>query len=199
MNFSILYIVENGFYYVKNEDSEKIFVNTPKGVIMNSKINNIKSFCKYFEKMLIKNDIKKLFSNGNLKIIITDNYTNFEKKIIYSCFKEINFNKVDFINEKISLDINKNKVVINIQKSIAYIHYIKENIVVTDVFISNIQIEKLLELYKELLKSKKVYISIDLEKNNTIVNKNFYIFQNYVDYLIKNIYKMNKNTKKLDF
>lgn len=190
MKFSILYLINDEIYYLSDKNSEIIKYLLPKNTIKFGKINNLKSFQKYFVKMLDANKLVKLFSSGNIKIITNILYSDLDKMILTDICKDLNFNKVYFINERDILTNYKNKIYINMCKDYTLIHYKKNNIIITDVIIEND------DYFKELnnlsiFENKDILIAAVNNENEKNIALKHFKYQDFIYFLFDRLYEMN--------
>lgn len=190
-----MYLLNNEIYFLKNEYSNILKYSLPKDILKYGKINKFKSFEKYFKKMLCKYNIEKIFSSGNLKIIVNNTYTDLDKKIIKELCNEFNFINVFFVNELVILNDFKNKVYIIHCEDYTLFHLIHNNKMVTNVIYG--------EYLNEIYKNKKLMIDKNIKyianiKNNNHLAKEIDTFEinNYPEFLMLKVYEMNNINKK---
>lgn len=194
MKFSVMYLLNDSIYYLKKDNANIIKFSIPKNILKYGKINNIKSFEKYFKKMLEENNLTKIITNGNIKIIINEMYSQVDKSLLKEICKELNFNKIIFIDEREIIKDFKNKVYLIIYNDYTLMHYKKNNKVETKVFIGkNISYESLFNN----IENQEVFISKDFDNFEKFHYK-YYVFQDYSVFLMEKVYNMNKVNKKLD-
>lgn len=194
MKFSVMYLLNDSIYYLKKDNANIIKFSIPKNILKYGKINNIKSFEKYFKKMLEENNLTKIITNGNIKIIINEMYSQVDKSLLKEICKELNFNKIIFIDEREIIKDFKNKVYLIIYKDYTLMHYKKNNKVETKVLIGkNISYESLFNN----IENQEVFISKDFDNFEKFHYK-YYVFQDYSVFLMEKVYNMNKVNKKLD-
>lgn len=192
-----MYLMNDEIYYINKKEESIIKYSIPKNVIKYGKIYDYKSFLKYFKKMLGSNGYLKIFSNGNIKIIINSLYTNIEKQFLKEICKELNFNKIIFLEEKeIFLDY-KNKVYINICNDYIYTYFKKNNKLISEIYIvSDIKKLNIKELAEE---NSQIYIANNSKYLMDNLTIKYYLYQDYVQFLFDLIYDADNFTKKLDF
>lgn len=178
-NTNTIQFVQNGILFINKRDL--IFKKLKS--VDNYKIINKSQFIEEFSVIINKYKFNNKFLTDNMNIIVDKSFNDLEKEIISNIFKELSFNKIDFIdlisllkikNTEIILDISKNylKIYFNnqiIENKIYFSKYtpiiilylksliLKNNIKTIKIFGNYINKEKILmELEKEL--NIKTYI-----------------------------------------
>lgn len=178
-NTNTIQFVQNGILFINKRDLIFKKLNS----VDNYKIINKSQFIEEFSVIINKYKFNNKFLTDNMNIIVDKSFNEFEKEIISNIFKELSFNKIDFIdltsllkikNTEIILDISKNylKIYFNnqiIENKIYFSKYtpiiilylksliLKNNIKTIKIFGNYINKEKILmELEKEL--NIKTYI-----------------------------------------
>lgn len=190
MKYSVMYLCNNEIVYLKDQNSEVIKFYLPKRILKFGKINHVKHFEKYFKKLLDENKLLKIISNGNLKIIINDLYSDIDKFILQDICKEIGFSKVVLINEKHLLNISKNKVYIILNDEYFFVYKYNINVIKTEVFIK--QDYKIEFFLNEISKNSEIFIANNTKLNIELKLLKYYIYQDYTTFLFKQLYEMNK-------
>lgn len=191
MNFNILYLLNNKIYYLSEKNKDIIVYNMPKNTMLYSKINNYKTFQKYFEKMLSDNKLLKVLSNGNIKVITNNLYTEVDNFFLKEVLKELNFNKILLYKESKILNDYKNKVYIVINDEVLFINYKHNNQIVTSVFINYFQMFDFLNDYlNKNFNNYKIFIGNNSNEDLKGLNVKHYIYQEYPVFLINLLYKM---------
>ena len=142
--------------------NKKIYNYVLEYSVDNYKIINTKLFYKEIENICKELNINNHFLSDNISIIIDNTYNESDKYIIKSIFKDLSFNKINFINVSHILNIKKDELIINIHEKYLKIYF--NNIIICNKI-----------YFKEHKKILDIYIPIFLE--NSI--KNIKIFGEY--------------------
>lgn len=187
MNFSVMYLSDSHIYYLKDKTSEIIEFILPKNIIRYGKVYNLKGFSKYFKKMLSENNLTKVVSNGNLKIITNELFFPLDKIFLKELCLELNYKHIDFINESNIFSDYKNKVYVNYNDDYSFIYFNERNFVNT-IVITNCEESKLLNFLK--LKFPNNYYYFFGSSQASFTNSNIYYFQNQKTFLIRFVYDL---------
>lgn len=120
--------------------------------VNNYQVINKELFIEELSKIIDKNEINKNLLTDNLNIIIDSTYTELYKSNLKEIFKELSFNKIEFIN---TIDIFKpkdNEIIVDISTNSIKILY-KDTIIQTNIYYSkyisilNIYMKNILKNY----------------------------------------------------
>lgn len=120
--------------------------------VNNYQVINKELFIDELSKIIDKNEINKNLLTDNLNIIIDSTYTELYKSNLKEIFKELSFNKIEFIN---TIDIFKpkdNEIIVDISTNSIKILY-KDTIIQTNIYYSkyisilNIYMKNILKNY----------------------------------------------------
>ena len=120
--------------------------------VNNYQVINKELFIDELSKIIDKNEINKNLLTENLNIIIDSTYTELYKSNLKEIFKELSFNKIEFIN---TIDIFKpkdNEIIVDISTNSIKILY-KDTIIQTNIYYSkyisilNIYMKNILKNY----------------------------------------------------
>ena len=120
--------------------------------VNNYQVINKELFIDELSKIIDKNEINKNLLTDNLNIIIESTYTELYKSNLKEIFKELSFNKIEFIN---TIDIFKpkdNEIIVDISTNSIKILY-KDTIIQTNIYYSkyisilNIYMKNILKNY----------------------------------------------------
>lgn len=103
--------------------------------VNNYQVINKELFIEELSKIIDKNEINKNLLTDNLNIIIDSTYTELYKSNLKEMFKELSFNKIEFIN---TIDIFKpkdNEIIVDISTNSIKILY-KDTIIQTNIYYS---------------------------------------------------------------
>lgn len=186
LNFNALYLFENEIMY-KESKSDKIFsLDLPNNTLKYGRINDIKTFEKYFKKILSNINKINLLTKGKLKIVYNDLYTQLDKKIIKEICFELNFKEVTFINENKLFKDYKKKVYINSYNGYSFI-YFKENCIIKTVcLIGDLKLpNNLLEKFKNC----SIFICANNSFENEFLEFKHYYYQNSREMIINLVFE----------
>lgn len=178
---NILYLDDYiNFYYEKNQ--RKIIFMPYKDTLKKGHIINRDKFIKSFRKMAELNKITNNIFLNKLIIIINSSWSIEDKKIITEIFEELNYKKIEFINEISYLKINKNDVIFNFNQSYFYLYY-KNNLgnIEYAEYEKNLINIKLINDIIKIIKKKNIFIygkNTDEMINLLSRNSNYYYFEN---------------------
>lgn len=158
-NTITIQFVQNGILLLKNNS---IFSYNLKSVD-NYKVINKETFIHELTDIFDTYKINNNFFTDNINIIIDQTYTIIDIEILNNIFKELSFNKIDYINIIDIFKLNTNDLLIDISTNCIKIYYNN------DVIINKIYFNK----HKQFL---NIYLKEILLKNNI---KNIKIFGNY--------------------
>ncbi|MFI3260734.1 MAG: hypothetical protein R3Y13_03375 [bacterium] len=192
MHNSIMHFLDNLIIYKSAKTEEIIKYPVPDGILKCGRIHNIKSFRKYYKKLLVENKINGLLTNGNIIIVINDLYTEADKKVLKEICIENNFQKINFINENKVFKLSKNKVYVNYNHNYVLIHKKIMNSIITTTIVNSSDIEGI--LLKEV-KNKEVYFYGNIENLDLFTKSKFYFYSEFKEIII-NILKEDKKLYK---
>ena len=195
----ILYINDN-VLFLYDYKKKKLYKKECNYLEKNQIINN--KFYFEFHEFIRKNKIKISLWGYKLKFIIPDNLSNLQKNK-YKEILEDYFKKVNIINQTKLFSINKNKSIINVNKSYIEYYYLKKGKIYCqnvniDLFNDNV-LKSITFLIKTLFKPEKILLygnNKDIPLVATKLNKEFNIFCTYeeqFDSYILNIF-LKRNT-----
>ncbi len=182
---NILYLDD----YINFYHNNNIYVYKPlKKSLEYGKIYNKDKFIRSYNNMLNKNHIKYSLFSENIYVIINNTYSDIDKEYLIDILKYLNYKHIYFINELKYIDINKNKVIINVSNSYYYIIYtnIYGNIEVNIYKLNEINNKVLLNILDHLNKKEIILYGKNYKEiENIIDNKyNYYIYEYYNNLII---------------
>lgn len=160
-------MVQNGLLILKNNN---IISNQLKSVA-NYKVINKELFIQEFEHILKTNKINNNILTDNIKIIIDATYSEIEKEDLSTIFKELSFNKIEFIDLLTLFILDSTELLIDISNNSIKIYFDNE------IILSNIYFYKykaILKLYLKNIKDKYNIKCIKLFGNYKFTNKFIY-------------------------
>ena len=160
-------MVQNGLLILKNNN---IISNQLKSVA-NYKVINKELFIQEFEHILKTNKINNNILTDNIKIIIDATYSEIEKEDLSTIFKELSFNKIEFIDLLTLFILDSTELLIDISNNSIKIYFDNE------IILSNIYFYKykaILNLYLKNIKDKYNIKCIKLFGNYKFTNKFIY-------------------------
>ena len=171
---NILYL--DDYINLYNNRLNKIIVFKPyKNTLRNGIIIDRDRFIKVFNKMIIKNKLKRGLFQESISVIINSEFTKEDKRSIKEILNELNYNKVNFINE--NKFFNNSNIYINYNESYFTLSY-------------NTDKKREIISYKNNKLNKELLLKF--LNNNNKQNKIFFYGKN-----AKNIYDVIKNNKNL--
>lgn len=159
-----LQIVQNGILIPNNE---KIIYHKFYSVD-NYKVINKTLFIEEFNKISSTYKINNKFLTDNISIIVDNIYTETDKSTITSIFKELSFNKIDFINITDIFKLKSNELLIDISTNHIKI-YFNNQILSTPVYFS--KYKDILRLYLNQILLKNKIKEVKLFGNNCLKTK----------------------------
>lgn len=170
-NTNTIQFVQNGILFINKRDLIFKKLNS----VDNYKIINKSQFIEEFSVIINKYKFNNKFLTDNMNIIVDKSFNDFEKEIISNIFKELSFNKIDFIDLTSLLKIKNTEIILDISKNYLKI-YLNNQIIETKVYFSKYTPIIILYLksliYKNNIKTIKIFGNyINKEKILTEIEK----------------------------
>lgn len=179
-NLITIQFIEDGLIILNQNELKEYSLKS----VNNHQVINKELFIQEFSPIIESNKINNKIFTDNLNIIIDSSYSNFYLSNLEQLFKELSFNKIEFIN---ILDIiNLKHTELLIELSTSNIKLITNTIIINN-NVYNKKHKSILNIYlKELVKTKKIetifiYGKYTLSKKNIeyiekISNSKVYIY-----------------------
>ncbi len=159
-NLITLQFIENGLIILNKDNLSKYIIKS----VNNYQIINKDLFIEEINKIIQTQKINNNILTDNINIIVDNTYTELYLSTIRDIFKELSFNKIEFIKQEKILNPKSNEIIVDI--SINNIKIITKD----NTFQSNIYYSK----HKQIL---SLYVKNILKTNNI---KCLYLYGNYI-------------------
>lgn len=190
---NILYITDIIIYY-KKDSIIKYPIN--KGIVINSKIGNIKKFNKVLGDLLTNNNLNNTLFGNKIKVIINNTWTKADMEIIKNVLINYNYRRIEFEYDHKYYHLNNQNAYLNVLDDYILLtiindyHKIKTILINNDIF-DNI-VDKM-DYISKMIGNKELFILGYGEDLITIFNSfeekyknNTYLFSNNESYLLDN-------------
>ena len=190
---NILYLTDNIIYY-KTDRIIKFPIN--QGIIINSKIGNIKKFNKVLEDLLKTNKLNSSIFGNKIKVIINNTWTKADIELLKNVLINLNYRKIDFEYEYKYYHLNNQNAYLNIQDNYMLLTIINEyhkikTILINDDLFNNI--DDKMEYIAKTIGNKELFLLGYGEDLITIFNtfeerynNSTYMFSNNESYIMDN-------------
>jgi len=155
-NLLTLQFLENGLIILNKKKLQIFKLNS----VNNYQVINKEQFIEEITKILEDNKINNNFLTDNINIIVDSTYSNLYLSTLKYIFKELSFNKIEFINIINILNPKGNEIIIDISSNSIKVFY-KDTILYTNIYYSK---------YKQFLGT---YIK-NIKKTNNINSIHIY-------------------------
>ncbi len=136
----------------------------------NYKIINKNMFLEEFSNLVSKYKLNNKFLTDNINIIIDNIYTEIDKTLIKDIFKELSFNKIEYLNITDILNIKDKELILDLSVNHLKI-YFNEEILSTPIYFAKYQ--EILSIYLKKILSKNHIKEIKIFGNNCLKKKLF--------------------------
>lgn len=193
---NILYL--DDYINLYSNKLKKIIVEKPyKYTLCNGRVINAEKFRKKFIKIKDNYKLNNNLLNDNILVIINSSIKDVDKSILKEVLEELNYKKIEFINELDIIRLNKNNIFINYNESYFNIYQVEHNgNIKSSLYDNNYVNRKLILKIIELLSIKEVIFTgknykelLNLLRESKY---NYYYFEENDNLLIKK-YIENKN------
>ena len=188
---NILYLTDNSIYYKTNKII-KYPIN--QGIVINSKIGNIKKFNKILEELLKSNKLNNSILGNKIKVIINNTWTKADIELLKNILINLNYRKIDFEYDYKYYHLNNKNAYLNILDNYMLLtiineyHKIKTILINNDLFDS---IDEKMDYIAKAINNKELFILGYGEDLITIFNKfeekyniTTYMFSNNESYIL---------------
>ncbi|MBE6148798.1 MAG: hypothetical protein E7167_04870 [Firmicutes bacterium] len=187
MNYYSVLLLGNSYIALKeNNNYYQLYLD--KKIYNNGLIINNEGFIKYYIKFIQTKKLSKFLWKKKIKIIYNSLYHQNDIVNLYNIFKDLNYKSVQPISEKQILNLNQ-KTCYLLVDNILRLFYIDKN-----------NTKKVLVLDRELfyaheirllisnrVKKKTLYIIGKLPQNYLFENLNYYYYESFDEFFLKNI------------
>ncbi len=123
---NILYL--DDYINLYSNKLKKIIVEKPyKNTLCNGRVIDTEKFIKKFIKIKENYKLNNSLLNENILVIINSNIKEVDKRILKEILEELNYKKIEFINELEIIKLNKNIIFINYNASYFSIYKVEYN------------------------------------------------------------------------
>ncbi len=183
---NILYLTDNSIYY-KTDKIIKYPIN--KGIVINSKIGNIKKFNKILEELLKSNKLNNSILGNKIKVIINNTWTKADIELLKNILINLNYRKIDFEYDYKYYHLNNKNAYLNILDNYMLLTIINEYQKIKTILINNDlfdSIDDKMDYIAKAISNKELYI---LGYGEDLIN----IFNNFEDKYKNTTYMFTNN------
>ncbi len=183
---NILYLTDNSIYY-KTDKIIKYPIN--KGIVINSKIGNIKKFNKILEELLKSNKLNNSILGNKIKVIINNTWTKADIELLKNILINLNYRKIDFEYDYKYYHLNNKNAYLNILDNYMLLTIINEYQKIKTILINNDlfdSIDEKMDYIAKAISNKELYI---LGYGEDLIN----IFNNFEDKYKNTTYMFTNN------
>ena len=190
---NILYLTDNSIYYKTNKII-KYPIN--QGIVINSKIGNIKKFNKILEELLKSNKLNNSILGNKIKVIINNTWTKADIELLKNILINLNYRKIDFEYDHKYYHLNNKNAYLNILDNYMLLTIINEYQKIKTILINNDlfdSIDEKMDYIAKAINNKELFILGYGEDLITIFNKfeekyniTTYMFSNNESYILDN-------------